>query len=96
LLTNITIYWATQTINSSMRLYYEQQHNPFRPAAGRRIEVPTGAALFPREIMRPPRPWAEHLYNIKRWTEMPSGGHFAAMEEPAALAAEVRAFFREL
>jgi pimeloyl-ACP methyl ester carboxylesterase len=96
LLTNVTIYWATQTINSSMRLYYEQQHNPFRPAPGRRIEVPAGAALFPAEIGRPPRAWAEHLYNIKRWTEMPTGGHFAAMEEPAALAAELRAFFRDL
>jgi microsomal epoxide hydrolase len=96
LLTNITIYWVTQSINSSMRLYYEQQHHPFRPAPGRRIEVPTGAALFPAEITLAPRSWAERIYNIKRWTEMPSGGHFAAMEEPEALAAEIRAFFREL
>ncbi len=94
LLTNITIYWVTQSINSSMRLYYEQQHNPFRPQG--RIEVPTGAALFPREITLPPRLWAERTYNIRRWTEMPAGGHFAAMEQPEALAAEVRAFFREL
>ncbi len=94
LLTNITIYWVTQSINSSMRLYYEQQHNPFRPQG--RIEVPTGAALFPKEITLPPRLWAERTYNIRRWTEMPSGGHFAAMEQPEALAAEVRAFFREL
>jgi pimeloyl-ACP methyl ester carboxylesterase len=96
LLTNITIYWATRSINSSMRLYYEQQHNPFRLAAGQRIEVPTCAALFPKETTLPPRSWAERTYNIRRWTEMPSGGHFAAMEEPAALAAEVRAFFRDL
>ncbi|HKD67397.1 MAG TPA: epoxide hydrolase [Candidatus Binataceae bacterium] len=96
LLTNITIYWVTQSINSSMRLYFEQLHNPFSPAPGTRIEVPTGAALFPKEINVPPRSWAERVYNIKRWTPMPSGGHFAAMEEPAALAAEVRAFFREL
>jgi pimeloyl-ACP methyl ester carboxylesterase len=96
LLTNIMIYWVTQTINSSMRLYYEQQHNPFRPAPGSRIEVPTGAALFPKEITLAPRSWAECVYNIKRWTEMPAGGHFAAMEEPAALAADIRAFFREL
>jgi hypothetical protein len=54
LLTNITIYWLTQSTNSSMRLYYEQQHNPFRPATGRGIEVPTGAALFPREITLAP------------------------------------------
>lgn len=95
LLTNITIYWVTQSINGSMRLYYEQLHNPFKPAPGTRVEVPTGAALFPKEITLAPRSWAERIYNIKRWTEMPRGGHFAAMEEPDALAAEIRAFFRD-
>jgi len=58
--------------------------------------VPTGVALFPTEINRPPREWAERSYNIRRWTEMPSGGHFAAMEEPERLAQDIRDFFRPL
>jgi microsomal epoxide hydrolase len=53
-------------------------------------------AAFPREILRAPRSWAERAYNIRRWTEMAAGGHFAAMEQPSALAADIRAFFREL
>jgi pimeloyl-ACP methyl ester carboxylesterase len=94
LLTNITIYWVTQTINSSTRLYYEARHHPWRPPG--RIEAPTGFAAFPGELARPPREWAERVYNIKRWTVMPSGGHFAAMEEPKLLADDIRAFFRDL
>ncbi len=96
LLTNVTIYWVTQTINSSVRLYYEARHHPGRLKEGTRIEAPTAVAVFPGEMVRPPREWAERAYNIQRWTVMPSGGHFAAMEEPAALAADVRAFFREM
>ena len=53
-------------------------------------------ALFPREISRPPREWAERSYNVRRWTEMPRGGHFAALEEPQLLAEDIRAFFRPL
>jgi pimeloyl-ACP methyl ester carboxylesterase len=64
--------------------------------ANTRVEVPTGVALFPKEVMRPPRRWVEAAYNLKRWTAMPSGGHFAAMEEPEALVREIRAFFRDL
>jgi pimeloyl-ACP methyl ester carboxylesterase len=103
LLTNITLYWVTETINSSIRLYYETMHNP---AFGGGLEgeldsvfkvnVPTGAAVFPAEVYSPPRAWAERTYNITRWTEMPAGGHFAAMEEPAALVDDIRAFFRPL
>ncbi len=96
ILTNITIYWVTQTINSSTRLYYEYRHNPWRMAPGTRVEAPTAIAAFPCEILRPPRSWAERVYNIRRWTEMPAGGHFAAMEQPEALAAHIHAFFREL
>jgi len=58
--------------------------------------VPTAYAAFPREILLPPRAWAERSYNIQRWTVMPAGGHFAALEEPEALAADIRAFFRPL
>ncbi len=96
LLTNITIYWATQTIASSVRLYCETLRSGRFGPIGERIEVPTGAAIFPKEIYRPPRKWAEAQYNLQHWTEMPSGGHFAALEEPAALVEDVRAFFRKV
>ncbi len=95
LLTNIMIYWVTQTINSSMRLYYETAHQGYAAYAGR-IEVPTGVALFRDEIPAPPRSLAERLYNIQRWTEMKAGGHFAALEQPEALVEDIRAFFRPL
>jgi microsomal epoxide hydrolase len=66
-------------------------------AADGTVDVPTGYCAFPKEIIRPPRSIAEQVYtNIQRWTEMPKGGHFAAMEQPEALAAEVQAFFRGL
>jgi microsomal epoxide hydrolase len=96
LLTNITIYWVTQTINSSMRLYYEtMKAGRFGPADGR-IEVPTGCAIFPKEIIRPPRRWAEARFNVKHWAEYDSGGHFAALEEPELLVEDVRSFFRKV
>ncbi len=97
------LYWVTETINSSVRLYYETMHNPALRGGVEghldqvfKVPVPTGAAVFPAEIYRPPRAWAERTYNITRWTAMPAGGHFAAMEEPAALVEDVRAFFRPL
>jgi pimeloyl-ACP methyl ester carboxylesterase len=96
LLTTITIYWVTQTINSSTRLYYESQHNPWSIPLGESIKVPCGVAVFPGELSRPPREWAERSYNVQRWTEMPSGGHFAALEEPQRLAQDIREFFRPL
>ena len=60
------------------------------------IEVPTGAAIFPFELMIPPRKWAEANYNLVHWTEMPRGGHFAAMQQPELLVADLRSFFRDL
>jgi pimeloyl-ACP methyl ester carboxylesterase len=96
MLTNVTIYWMTQTINSSTRLYYEARHHPWRLKPGTKIEAPTAVALFPGELILPPRHWAERVYNIKRWTMMPKGGHFAAMEEPELLATDVRQFFQSL
>jgi microsomal epoxide hydrolase len=93
LLTNITLYWVTQTATSSARIYYENQR---APALTRRVEVPTACAVFPKEISIPPRRWAEAQYNVTRWTEMPRGGHFAALEEPQLLADDIRAFFRSL
>jgi pimeloyl-ACP methyl ester carboxylesterase len=94
LLTNIMIYWVTQTINSSTRLYYETTHQ--RETLSGRVEVPTGVAVFPAEIPVPPRSLAQRLYNIQRWTEMPAGGHFAALEQPQALIEDIRAFFQPL
>jgi epoxide hydrolase len=94
LLTNVMIYWVTQTAASSARIYYESRHAA--PAAPRRIETPTACADFPREVIWSPRAWLEPRFNITRWTEMPRGGHFAAFEQPALLVDDVRAFFRDL
>jgi len=58
--------------------------------------VPAGFAMFPKDLSHPPREWAERFFNVQRWTEMPSGGHFAALEEPELLAYEIREFFRPL
>lgn len=96
LLDNIMLYWVTGTINSSMRLYYESNGPGRQTPYPARIGTPTGHALFPAEIVRTPRPWAEQVYNIVRWTRMPRGGHFAAMEQPALFVDEVREFFRPL
>jgi pimeloyl-ACP methyl ester carboxylesterase len=96
LLSNLTVYWATQTIHSSTRVYYEERQNP-SPATA--VAVPAGFAVFPNEYVpegTPPRELAERTFDVRRWTEHPSGGHFAALEEPAILAEEIRAFFRPL
>jgi pimeloyl-ACP methyl ester carboxylesterase len=94
LLTNVMLYWLPETANSSCRLYCEAMRAGKFPPTNFRVEVPTGCAIFPREILRPPRAWVEKLYNVQRWTPMPAGGHFAAMEEPALLVDDMRAFFR--
>jgi microsomal epoxide hydrolase len=96
LLTNIMLYWVPQTINSSFWLYYQLRHHPWRLGRGQRIDVPTAIAAFPGEILRPPREWAARIFNLQRWTPMPSGGHFAALEEPQALVEDIRAFYRDL
>jgi microsomal epoxide hydrolase len=98
LLTNIMIYWVTETINSSMRRYFEARHNP-RPnplKLGERIGTPTAIAIFPGEKdLVVPREWAERCYNIECWTDMPSGGHFPALEEPSLLVEDIRSFARK-
>jgi len=96
LLTNISIYWFTSTIGSSMRLYRESGRRPLHFAAGEHVSPPLGVAAFPHELPMPPRAWVERVYNVARWTPMPRGGHFAAMEAPELLAEEIRAFFRPL
>jgi len=94
LLTNITLYWATETAASSARIYYESRHAAPEAGGPRRIEVPTACADFPKEIIWAPRRWMEKRYNITRWAEMPRGGHFAAFEQPGLFVDDVRAFFR--
>jgi microsomal epoxide hydrolase len=97
LLANISLYWFTGAIGSSFWPYYARMHRPWPIPDGRTIDVPTGYAQFPREILQPPRSLAARTYtDIRRWSVMPRGGHFAALEQPEALAAEVREFFRPL
>jgi pimeloyl-ACP methyl ester carboxylesterase len=95
LLTIVTIYWVTQTISSSTRMYLENQRKLWVMDKDDKVPAPAGMAMFPQEIARPPREWGERSYNILRWEEMPRGGHFAALEEPELLAQEIRAFFRQ-
>ena len=96
LLTTITIYWVTQSINSSTRLYYESFFQAWDLAKDEKIQVPVAIASFPRENTVPLREWAERSFNIQQWTDMPSGGHFAALEEPDRLVEDIRKFFRGL
>jgi hypothetical protein len=87
------LYWVTGAINASFWPYYAYRHEaPWIPD-GARVEVPMAYAGFPHEGY-PPRAWAEEVFNIQRWTQMRTGGHFAALEEPEALAADLREFFR--
>ena len=97
LLANISFYWFTGAIGSSFWPYYTVRHRPWPIPDGRTIDVPTAYAQFPAEILRPPRSLAQRTYtDIRRWTVMPHGGHFAALEQPEALANEVCEFFRPL
>jgi len=99
LLANIMVYIVTKTFNTASWIYYgrREEGGRFLPKDFRRIEVPTAAALFPAEMLAwPPRSYAERMYNIKRWTKMPKGGHFAALEQPDLLVDDIRAFARSL
>jgi pimeloyl-ACP methyl ester carboxylesterase len=93
LLTQISLYWFTETFTSSARLYYESGKAPLKFERDERVRVPVGVARFPFESPFPPREWAERGYNITHWTELPRGGHFAAAEEPELLAKDVTDFF---
>lgn len=96
ILTDVMLYWVTGAINSSFWPYYSARHGDWTVAThGARIAVPTAYLASPREVVRPPRSLAEPFFDIQRWTELPRGGHFAALEEPEALAADLRAFFRD-
>jgi pimeloyl-ACP methyl ester carboxylesterase len=93
LLTNVMVYWVTQTPASAARIYFERQVHTGDRKAGK---VPVGCALFPKEINVPPRKWVEAQLNVVHWTEMPRGGHFAALEQPELLVKDVRLFFQKL
>jgi pimeloyl-ACP methyl ester carboxylesterase len=99
LLTTVMIYWLTGSITSSMRDYYDNRwhRDPLGPAD--RVRVPTGVAVFTNHFVSegdPPREWLERLYDVRRWSPMPRGGHFPAAEEPELLAGDIAAFFAQL
>jgi pimeloyl-ACP methyl ester carboxylesterase len=97
MLANISLYWFTGAVGSAFWPYYARLHRPWPIRDGEPIGVPMGYAEFPKEILTPPRTLAERTYsNIRRWSVMPKGGHFAALEQPDALAGEIIAFFKEL
>jgi pimeloyl-ACP methyl ester carboxylesterase len=99
LLTTLTIYWATQSITSSMRDYYDNRWTGVQLGPTDRVRVPTAVAVFSHEFVsegEPPLEWAERIYDIRRWTLMPSGGHFAPAEEPELLARDIITFFADL
>ncbi len=96
LLTHIMLYWVTDCFVTSVRYYYEARNHPWKPEHQRTpvVEAPTALAIFPRELLIPPRKWAENYFNLKRWTPMTAGGHFAPSEEPEQLVSDIRAFYR--
>jgi len=94
LLTNLTLYWVTQTIRSSFTPYFDEDQSP--PQMTGKIDVPTGVAIFPKDILPAPKSFAYRFYNIVRWSYMARGGHFSALEEPELLAADIAEFLRPL
>lgn len=103
LITNIMLYWVTETISSSILLYHDIMSASAFTWIGEKVKewtgsskVPAAFALFPKDNTHPPREWAERFFNVQRWTKMKSGAHFTAMEEPTLLAEDIRSFFRPL
>jgi len=103
LLTNTMMYWVSDTIGTSFLPYRDFVKSGATTWIAEAVKrwlgsssVPAGFAIFPKDISQPPRQWAERFFNVQRWTEMPAGGHFAAMEEPERLVEDIRAFFRPL
>ena len=99
LLTNIMVYIVTRTFNTASWIYYGRREEGGRVMSpdGKRVEVPTGCALFPKELLSwPPRSYAERIYNVTHWREFPRGGHFPAMEVPELLLEDIRTFARTL
>ncbi|MGS0747769.1 hypothetical protein [Halpernia sp. GG3] len=93
LLANVTLYWITQTISSSVRIYKENSKIPLKFGAKDFVKTPVGFAKFPKELPTPPRSYIEKSFNIIHWEEMSVGGHFAAAEQPLILANDIKKFF---
>jgi pimeloyl-ACP methyl ester carboxylesterase len=96
LLTNVMLYWATQTSASSVRLYWESRQSGLSAQSLPFVDVPTGVARYPKEPLRWPRSWVERQYNVVHWASMERGGHFAAMEQPDLFVDDLRTFFRRV
>ena len=96
LLANVTLYWITQTIHSSIRMYNENSKHPLQFGENDFIKIPVGFLKFPKELPTPPRSYIEKGFNVTHWTEMPDGGHFAGMEQPDLMAKDIKDFFKEL
>ena len=94
ILTDVSIYWFTATAGSAAHTYYERFHDPAMRMPRERSAVPTAVAVFPTDVAV--RPFAAKAHNVVRWSEFTRGGHFAALEAPDLLTADVRAFFRPL
>jgi pimeloyl-ACP methyl ester carboxylesterase len=97
------IHWVTQTIDSSFFPYYDLANAGALRWISETVKtwlassaVPAGFALFPKDLSKPPREWAERFFHVQRWTEMPRGGHFAAMEQPDLLVQDIRSTFGPL
>jgi pimeloyl-ACP methyl ester carboxylesterase len=96
LITNVMLYWVTQTSASAARLYWESRHGDPATTALPFVDAPTGIARYPKEPLRLPRSWIERQYNVSHWAVMEHGGHFAAMEQPEEFAADLRTCFRRV
>ena len=95
ILTDVSIYWFTQSITSSVRMYYESRRYEGAPFP-ERVDVPTAVANFPGELFLPPRAWVEKQFNVVHWSHPERGGHFAAIEAPDLLVDDIRTAFRPL
>lgn len=96
LLTNLTVYWVTQTAGSAFRIYYETMRDLAKSGGTKKIEIPTAVCLFPKDMIPAPREFAERIFNLQQWTQMPAGGHFAAMEQPQLLAGDIIQFAEKI
>jgi len=96
LLTNLTIYWVTQTAGSAFRIYYETMRDLTKSGRTEKIEIPTAVCIFPKDLVPAPKEFAERIFDLRQWTPMPAGGHFAAMEQPQLLASDIIQFAGKL
>jgi len=96
LLSNVSLYWFTETIHSSIRLYNENSRAPLHFSKNDFINIPVGIARFHKEDPFPSRKFIERGYNVQHWTDIPRGGHFAAMEQPELLANDIIQFAKEI